>query len=116
MTELDNRAIELVRNVAAWLVEGNFLAIENRSGGVRLTADMIRQAVAEYKKHLIMPPNQAFTCLDAIRVTNSNCPTWSVRLDLWTAEEGRSDLTIELTISDQHKEVLTLEVDNIHTL
>jgi hypothetical protein len=42
-------------------------------------------------------------------------PTWSVRCDLWTVEEGRSDLSLELTVVAAPLGP-TIEVDNLHVL
>ena len=42
-------------------------------------------------------------------------PRWSVRMDLWTAEEGRSDLSLELTIIESGRGY-TVELDDIHVL
>ena len=35
-------------------------------------------------------------------------------MDLWTAEEGRSDLTLELTLTDSRGEIYQIEIDDIH--
>ena len=63
-----------------------------------------------------MPPEKAFSDIDAISVPNADKPTWSVRFDLWTKEEGRSDLSVECTVSERGDGELELEVDNIHVL
>jgi hypothetical protein len=97
--------------------EGAVEISEDRfSGGVLLSADQMRQTIQEYGQTLITPPNEAFSNVDAIRVTNVYNPTWSVRLDLWTKEERRSDLSVECTIVDLGEDELDLEVDNIHVL
>jgi hypothetical protein len=49
-------------------------------------------------------------------VTNATEPTWSVRFDLWTVEEGRSDLSIEMTLIDRGDRDLAVEIDNVHVL
>lgn len=99
MSAMDSRIIALFKRVIAWLVDGDFFAAESRSGGVRLSADMMRQAVEEYGRTLVMPTDNAFADADVIRVTNADDPTWSVRLNLWTKEEGRSDLSIESPVA-----------------
>lgn len=116
MGTLDSRVVELMRQVIAWLVGGNFLAIEVRSNGVRLSAQMIRQAIEEYGRTPVMPPESAFSAIDAIQVANTDRPTWSIRFDVWTKEEGRSDLSLECTIVEGNDGILELEVDNIHVL
>ncbi len=53
-------------------------------------------------------------------VTNVETPRvagvrqWAVAMPLWTKEEGRSDLRIELTIMDANPVVV--EIDDIHVL
>ncbi|NPV19950.1 DUF7668 domain-containing protein [Bradyrhizobium aeschynomenes] len=117
MTTLDSRVIELVEQVMAWLVSGNFAAIERRSRGVRLSADMMRQAIADYGRTLITPPSEAFATMDVIRVADADRPAWSIRFDLWTKEEGRSDLSLECRIVDRcDGHALDLAVDDIHVL
>jgi hypothetical protein len=116
MSTVDSRVVALLQHVIDWLVGGNFVAIELRSGGVRLSADFMRQAIEEYGRTLIMPPDEVFSSLDAIPVTNADKPTGSVRFDLWTKEEGRSDLSLECTVVDRGDDALDLEVDNIHVL
>jgi hypothetical protein len=112
---VDGRVVELIKQVAAWLVSRNFLAIEARSAGSRLLADHMRQAIEEYGRTLIMPPDATFSTMDVIRVTNADRPTWSVCFDLWTKEEGRSDLSLECTVAEGASGGrLDLEVDDIH--
>ena len=36
--------------------------------------------------------------MDIVEVMNASVPQFSIRMPLWTEEEGRSDLTMELTI------------------
>jgi len=97
-------------------VAQNFDAVTEYSLGVRLTSDQMRQAIFDYGRKLIMPPDSAFENLDVIRVVNAQHPTWSVRFDLWTEEEGRSDLTLECTVIDRGGEFLGIEIDNLHVL
>jgi hypothetical protein len=113
---VDSRVVALLKRVLVRLVGGNFVAIELRSRGVRLSADLMRQAVEEYRRTLIMPPDEVFSSLDVIPVTNADKPTWSVRFNLWTKEEGRSDLSLECTVADRGDDALNFEVDNIHVL
>ena len=39
-----------------------------------------------------------------------------VRFDLWTVEEGRSDLSLEFTLVDGYNERMDFELDNLHVL
>lgn len=116
MRSLENRIVPLLKQVVTWLVKGDYFAIEVRSRSIRLSADMMRQTIEEYGRSLIVPPDSVFSNLDAIRVANADMPTLSIRLDLWTIEEGRSDLTLECTVIDKGGEVFEIEIDGIHVL
>lgn len=56
MTVFDQCHVEAIRQLVAWLVAGDFAMIERKSHGIRLSADMLRNAVSEYGKTLAMPP------------------------------------------------------------
>ena len=109
-----NELKELVSRTVDLLVRGDYVELERMTSGRRLTASEIEQAVREYGGRLIMPPDGQL-CLDTIQVRGQIPPTWSVRCDLWTEEEGRSDLSLELTVIDQPGDAL-IEVDNLHVL
>jgi len=100
----------------AWLVAGDYAAIERFTAGVRLSSEQMREAISEYGRTLAMPPASALDQLDVIEITGSVPRAWSVRVDLWTAEEGRSDLSMECTLIDCPGELLATEVDNLHVL
>lgn len=89
------------------------------TGGVRLSAAEIQTAVEEYGLQPVEPPPEAYRelgepagLLNAVRVSVAEDETWSVRMPLWTREEGRSDLTVELTVVFRHDGV-TVELDGI---
>ena len=65
----------------------------------RLSSDDLRNVIREYGRNLAPPPQDAYDNLDTVQVEGAAVPTWSVRVPLWTKEEGRSDLTLELTIA-----------------
>jgi len=113
---IDGRIEGLMRQIVRWLVDRDFEAIEKYSRGRRLSADMIRGAVDDYGRTLIMPPDATFSNLDVIEVQTAAVPTWSVRVDLWTKEEGLSDLSLECTVIDSGGKELDAEMDNLHVL
>jgi hypothetical protein len=43
-------------------------------------------------------------------------PTDALPDFLWTAGEGRSDLSLECTLTDRQGDLLKAEVDNLHVL
>lgn len=116
MPPSDPRARATIVQLITWLVAQDYEAIERTTNGVRLSATALRNAVSEYGRRLIMPPDSALDHLDDIEVVGSNPKEWSVRVDLWSVEEGRSDLSLECTLVDQAGDLLRVEVDNLHVL
>jgi hypothetical protein len=112
----DPRIKLTILRLLQWLVAKDYRAVEAFTKGVRLTAPVLQQAIAEYGKTLIMPPDRALEELDVIEIENSSPKAWSVRVDLWTAEEGPSDLSMECTLIDREGRFLATEVDNVHVL
>lgn len=100
----------------AWLVKKDYKSLENYSNDIRLSASQLQEAVEEYGHRLITPTDEAYNQLDVIEVINSKSKKWSVRLDLWTEDEGRSDLSLEYTLIDNNKDILAVELDNLHVL
>jgi hypothetical protein len=81
----------------------------------RLTVDDIRQVMDGYGRTFIEPPPSAYSELDAVAVRDANQPTWSVRAPLCSKEEGRSDLTLEVTVI-KDGDRWYVELDDLHVL
>lgn len=60
-----------------------------------------------------MPPDGSYRLMSVVRVRGAEPPKWSVAMPLWTENEGRSDLSIELTLIQQG-DGFRIEVDDIH--
>lgn len=105
-----------IYQLVCWLVSEDYAAIERFSRGVRLSADLLRQAASEYGRKIIMPPPSAFESIDAILINGSNPQKWSIRFDLWVEGEGRSDLSLECTFIESSNELMIAEIDNLHVL
>jgi hypothetical protein len=102
-----------VNLVLGHLVRGDYeeLAALSRT---RLTVGELRRSVADYGRTLVMPPRSEPRSV--IEVSESAPRRWSVYLDLWTVEEGRSDLTLEMTLIDSDDDHYGVEIDNLHVL
>lgn len=116
MDALTQRIAATVKQLVEWLVAGDFAAIERYSNGVRLSASLISDAILEYGHKLVMPPPETFENLDVIEIVDASPNRWSVRFDLWTEDEGRSDLSLECTLIDSEENLLLAEVDNLHVM
>ena len=83
-----------IRDVVHELTAGNYELLERDGRTGRLTASEVRDAIQEYGRTLIDLPAVAFDeGGDSFQINNSR---WAVDQDLWTAEDGHSDLTLEL--------------------
>ncbi len=112
-------SLDVVRSVARGIVEqlarGDYESPVEQSVKSRLTKDDLRTVIREYGRKLVPPPRDAYKNLDAVQVKGAAVPTWSVRAPLWTEEEGRSDLTLVLTIG-VGAGAPSVELDDLHVL
>ena len=54
--------------------------------------------------------------IDSIPVQNAQPLAWSVVVPLFTREEGRSDLSLELTVTELQEGSVGIQVDDLHVL
>jgi len=104
-----------VRSIAEALACGQYESTVAGISSSRLSAKELQDVIRDYGRTLVAPPGTAYEELDAIQVKDAAVPTWSVRAPVWTAEEGRSDLTLELTISFDGDRT-NVELDDLHVL
>jgi hypothetical protein len=112
---MNERLKEPVRRVLELLTHAKYAELETLTQGVRLSAGEMAKAIAEYGRTLATPPEDAFALMDVIEVRNATPRRWSITMPLWTREEGRSDLTIELTVVEG-KTGFGIELDDVHVL
>jgi hypothetical protein len=105
-----------LKKLVADLVSGDHSMLEQDGRSGRLDAKQIEGAILRYKCHLIDPPISAYDDLEAFYIKGSVPPAWAVDIDLWTIEEGRSDLTLSVTISEENPNVIRIEIDDLHVL
>lgn len=103
-----------VRAIVALLAGGDYAEIERRTGGVELRASDLAEAVANYRARLVVPSPHVEPALDVVPHLAGGA--WSVNVPLWTAEEGQSDLTLEITVRQNPDGTFRLEVDGLHVL
>ncbi|MCU0522996.1 MAG: hypothetical protein MUF84_20210 [Anaerolineae bacterium] len=112
----EGKLVNTVTRVGELLVRGEYATLQALTGSRRLTADEMRAAVVDYGRTLTLPPGGRFTPRSVVDIEESRPERWSVYVDLWTAEEGRSDLTLELTVSDSTGEFYEVAIDDLHVL
>jgi hypothetical protein len=105
----------LVRRLIQHLVQGDYDSVVAECAQSRLTGKQLAKVIQDYGRKLIMPPDRALDNLDIVPVQDASVPTWSLRVPLWTHEEGRSDLTLELTVGTAPR-ASCVELDDLHVL
>lgn len=110
------RATETLKLIVSWIVAGDYHTLESYSAGKRLTAEMMRDAVLEYGRKVVMPPQSAFESFSIEKIEGMTETAWAVTFDLWTEEEGASDLSLECTFIERGNEFMDVEVDGLHVL
>ncbi|MBI4933667.1 MAG: hypothetical protein HY828_07300 [Actinobacteria bacterium] len=103
-----------VRIVVDLLVRGEFSVVEALTRSCKLTAAELEEAVLVYGRTLVPPPNGYWQVLDIIAVDEADVPTYSVVAPLWTEEEGRSDLSLVLTMTEFAPGLFATQIDGLY--
>lgn len=82
----------------------------------RLTAAMMRSAISDYGRTLADPPADWWNLVEVTPVDSLEESVFHVAAPLWTTEEGRSDLTLELRLSTGSPAGYQSEILDIHVL
>lgn len=112
---MNERLKQPIRQVIEHLVAGKYAELETLTKGQRLTAQEMAKTVSDYGRTLVLPPDDAFRLMDVVEVQNAQPPQWSITMPLWTHEEGRSDLSIGVTLIADVED-FRIELDDIHVL
>lgn len=99
---------DLVADLAAARYEA--LEADGRSG--RLTARDLEVGIESFGRTLLPIPEQGWALGQVFELGDGS---FSIDLPLWTAEEGRSDLTLSLSLRCG-AEGCHVEIDDIHVL
>jgi hypothetical protein len=113
---LPEEGVKAVRVVVGLLVRGEYEELETLTEARRLTAAQIAAAVEEHGRDLIGPPDGAFgeAGRAAVERESADGRAFHVEVPLWTAQDGRSDLTLGLTLIEIMDGVWTVELDGVH--
>lgn len=98
------------------LVKGNFDLLEADGRAGRLTASQLREAIHRYGRHLVDIPTEELVNSYDCPVDSESQQAWIIEVDLWTAEEGKSDLTLSVLLTVRNKEEFSLEITDLHVL
>lgn len=116
MKTIDQKIYKTVLRLVNLLVDKKYSEIADWSKKKRLTEKEIKEAIDEYGQMIIFPPANFLNEIDVIEIATSKSKKWSVVFPLWTTEDGKSDLSVEITVIDSSNQYYDIEVDNIHTL
>jgi hypothetical protein len=110
----DTKFRDPIRSLVEALVEGHFDQLEwdGRSG--RLSSQELKKALKAYGRTVITLSDEAFDFVDLYPIKGQKS-IWAVDVPLWTAEEGRSGLTLSLTVSESQDGV-RWEIDDLYVL
>lgn len=113
MTEALRTAVSAIVGL---LVDGSYDVVEAMTRGRRLSAASLREAVDGYARTLVPVPPASLDGLDVVRIEGSGPAAFHVVVELWTQEEGRSDLSLELRLTDLYGGAYDIEVLDLHVL
>lgn len=114
MSVFESQIRSIVIDLLVLLADGDYQSIMERCPGSRLTSDDLQKAIGEYGRKVIAPPAD-YMYFRTYELEARSVPSWSVDADLWTEEEGRSDLTLQLTIAFAPSGP-EIEIDDLHVL
>lgn len=114
----DTRAKQLrilVQKVIDLLVAKDYRQLVQLAGSVRFSEKDIgdlEDVITGYGRTLVKPPENAFRDMNVIEVKGATPRRWAVDMPLWTAEEGKSDLEVRLTLIE-HQNDFIVELDDV---
>jgi hypothetical protein len=107
-------AVDAIRRLVDDLVAGNYTALESDGRIGRLTKDELTRAITDYGRTLVASPGSSADEGDVY--PSDDVPgRFAIDIPLWTAEEGRSDLTLSLTVVDSD-DGPSVWIDDVHVL
>lgn len=105
---------DIVREIIALLVGQQYKELERFVPETRMTAEDIARVIQDYGKVVVPCPEPIEDVIDIVEVTGRARPTWSVVVPLHTQEEGRSDLSVELTVVELDQNEFQVTLENLH--
>jgi len=105
----------IVIDLLVLLADEDYESIMERCSSSHLKGDHLRTAIRDYGRKVIAPPADYANINMGEVEEEVTFPTWWVVAELWTEEEGRSDLSLELTIAFAPSGPV-IEIDGLHVL
>ncbi len=106
----------IVSEIVACLAAADYEGLAAMAPRSRVTPSQLRAAVEQYGRTLVSLPPGAVEFIDYLAVRSSDPRAWSAVCPLFTVEEGRSDLSLELHLTQSHDASYAIEIDDLHVL
>lgn len=100
-----------VRHIYSLLQDKKYIELEAFTNRIRMSSNEIKEAISEYGRELVDYP--LLIEFDAVEVKNTDPKEWSVVAPIYTREEGISDLSMELSLTETEFSYYRSELDNI---
>lgn len=110
----ESQVRSIVIDMLVLLADGDYESIMERCGYSLLDNEDLRMAVADYGRKVVAPPAD-YAFMRACELRARAVPTWHVEADVWTEEDGRSDLTLEMMIEFEPSGPV-IGINNLHAL
>lgn len=98
-----------VGTVLNMLALGDYDVLEAMTHRRHLSAEQLRSGVEEYGRHLSMPPRSHLDDIYVLQI-QEDPSAFHVVAEVWTQEEGRSDLSIILQLVEWNPNALNVEI------
>ena len=105
--------VSTARHLHDLLAARRYAELESICGGKRLSADDIAGAIRDYGCQVASAPEELD--LDVVKIESAR-NEWSVNIPVFTWDEGKSDLTLEVTMTESFAPLCTVEIDNLHVM
>ena len=93
-----SRVKKALEDVVGLLVRGEWQALADLTDD-GVTPDQLRERVLSYPATFVMPPPEAYDDVHVYEFGSGSPQVYAVEMDLWSEEEGRSDLQIQIEIT-----------------
>ena len=116
---MNKKILNTVKNVIRLLSNKEYDLLDKWNINKEFNVDEFKSAINSDYLITIMdiPTEKLCNYLDIIKIDKLELDQWSVNIVLWTKEdEGVSEYTLELTLVDSKKELMDIEIDNLHIL
>ena len=134
-----SRIVNVVRQFVRLLVRADYREIDSLTGKRLEPADKMMTWVEQDRRIIVNPPDEAFADIRFYGVNNAvidhialqdgssdraltiykrkshiDQNAWKVDYHLWTAQDGRSDYVLELTLFENDNGKLAVRFDDLH--